>query len=74
MTGRPDAPLRRTLIALFWAIEINLILWLVALGTVFSVDEHGRGIKGVIVVGVIFAILAQHWAYYSVYKRAKEIE
>ena len=65
--------MRRTLKLLFWVIEINLILWVIALGSVFSVDMQGRGVKGVIIAGVVFAILAQHWAYYSVYKRAREI-
>lgn len=66
--------MRRTLKLLFWTIEINLILWVVALGAVFSTNEHGRAAKSVVAVGVIFAILAQHWAYYAVYKRAQEIQ
>jgi hypothetical protein len=66
--------MRRTLKRLFWAVEINLVLWIVALGSVYSADEHGPAAKSVVAIGVVFAILAQHWAYYSVYKRAKGID
>jgi hypothetical protein len=55
------------------AVEINLLLWLATLGAVFSTDERGSSVKGVIIVGVISAVLFQHWAYYSVYRRAKEM-
>lgn len=66
--------MRRTLKLLFWTIEINLILWVVALGAVFSADEHGPTAKSVVAVGLVFAMLAQHWAYYAVYKRAQEMQ
>ncbi len=49
---------------MFWAIEINLIFWLLTLGSVIS-DQMNRSTTGVVVVGFLFAAGFQHWAYYN---------
>jgi len=52
---------------LYWAIEINCILWLVLFGWVMG---HGATtiIKRMIFGAFIFSALLQHWAYYHIYK------
>ena len=64
---------------LFWVAELNLLLWLVVFGSVI-------GIKGAddaemlkyhtyfCIVGLVFAVVLQHWSYYKIYKPAKEIK
>ena len=65
--------MKGTLKRLFVTVEINLILWLIALGMVMAPDENADALKALIVVGIVFAAIAQHWAYYAAYKRAKQM-
>lgn len=60
--------------AMFFAIEINLILWLALLGATISPlaeSPHTRWILPVIGAGLT-AVL-QHWAYYRLYRTTREI-
>jgi hypothetical protein len=65
--------MKGTLKKLFLTVEINLILWLIAFGMIMKSDEDVSGLKTVIIVGVVFAAIVQHWAYYAAYKRAKQM-
>ena len=65
--------MKGTLKKLFMTVEINLILWLVAFGMVMASDNDTRALKTLIVVGVAFTAIVQHWAYYAVYKQAKQM-
>ncbi len=49
---------------LFLAIEVNLILWIVA-GFRTEWDS-------VVVIGLILSAVVQHWAYYSLVRRNQE--
>jgi hypothetical protein len=51
-------------------IEVNLLLWLAAFGVVMS--SNGEMIKPLVILGFIFAVLAQHWAYYAVRRMARD--
>lgn len=57
----------------FWAIEVNLILWVMVVGITFGgqLDEIRKYVVG---AGFIFAALFQHWAYYGLYRAAKRME
>jgi len=52
---------------IFWGIEINLILWLAAFGSVAAGKEWSLP-ASLCVVGVIGSAILQHWAYYHIYK------
>ncbi|UCE60729.1 MAG: hypothetical protein JSU63_03055 [Phycisphaerales bacterium] len=65
--------MKRTLRILFLAVEINLLLWLAVFGMLQAPGAAGSAlIKQLVVAGVAFAAIVQHWAYYAVYKRAKQ--
>ena len=62
---------------LFWVAEINLVLWLMAAGSVIgitasSADAMLQHHKYFCFAGVALAALLQHWAYYHIYKPAKD--
>ena len=66
--------MKGTLRKLVLTVEINLILWLAALGMVMMAsDKDASTLKPLIIVGVAFAAIVQHWAYYAAYKRAKQM-
>ena len=72
--------MRRTLKFMFFAVEVNLVLWLVLAGAAMR-DQLGAepavkmaDIRWVAYVGVGFAIIVQHWAYYALYLRARELD
>ncbi len=65
--------MKGTLKKLFMTVEINLILWLAALAMVMGSDKDAGVLKTLIIVGVAFAAIVQHWAYYAAYKRAKQM-
>ena len=66
--------MKRTLRIMFIAIEINLIMWLLMLG-VTSVTDAGVPSSGTtVLVGLVLAAVVQHWAYYTVYKWAKQMQ
>ena len=47
--------------ALFFAIELNLILWIVA--------AFSTGWDAWVTVGLVVSAVVQHWAYYSLVRR-----
>ncbi len=47
----------------FFVVELNLVFWLVALGSVLSTDIHGWPLWTTI-SGFLFAVIWQHQAYY----------
>jgi hypothetical protein len=53
---------------LFFAIEINLILWLVIWGGTRSLPEAGEYTKYAFFIGILLAAVLQHWGYYYLYK------
>jgi hypothetical protein len=55
---------------LFYAIEINLLIWLAVTGAVVmsSADPIVKQMTG---AGAIIAAVIQHWAYYNIYKKLK---
>jgi hypothetical protein len=61
---------------LFGFSEINLILWLCMFGFFMRADftspENVKMAKYFSLVGFILAALLQHWAYYNVYKPARD--
>ena len=63
-----------TQIAMVATIEVNLILWLAMLGCLFS-ESMATHSRSVVIVGLLFAAIAQHWSYYQFRKlvsRTKE--
>lgn len=65
--------MKQTLRKMFLVVEINLILWLAIFGMAFDSYESMRSVTKLALVGLVFAAVAQHWAYYAVYKKAKHI-
>jgi hypothetical protein len=62
----------RQLRGLFTAIEVNLLLWLTVCGALWSsasVEDH---VKYFATAGMIVAAGLQHWAYYNLYRKAKQ--
>ena len=64
--------MERTLKKMFVAIEVNLLLWLAVFGATLGNDAQ-PGAKPLVIVGLVFSAVVQHWAYYACYKKAKEI-
>jgi hypothetical protein len=71
--------MKRKLRVMFLVIEVNLLLWLAVCGMAWanandSAASWWRGGVQVdatlLLVGLIFAALAQHWAYYAIHKEA----
>ena len=61
----------RQLKGLFFTIEVNLVLWIIVATTVWESSAE-RWVKVAATGGCIIAALLQHWAYYNLYKRAKQ--
>ncbi|MBI5865281.1 MAG: hypothetical protein HZB38_12375 [Planctomycetes bacterium] len=64
---------------LFWAIEVNLILWLIAMGHTFAIRSpkldwpgDAKVTAGVVLVGFVWATILQHRAYYSLCRDARD--
>jgi len=55
----------------FYFVEINLVLWLIALGSVLSLDVD-RKLLWPVVAGFVFAAIGQHQAFYQ-RKREREV-
>ncbi len=72
--------MKRKLGIMFLVTELNLVLWLVVLGMAAGSIEEGdqaawwnavAEVKlSVVLIGVAFAAIVQHWAYYAVHKEA----
>ncbi len=58
---------------LFSCIEINLVLWLVVLGTIKD-GNVSKNDKILFFGCFIFAALLQHWAYYNLYKTTRNVK
>ena len=56
---------------LFFAIEVNLVLWIIVAGTVYQSSAELFA-KVATVAGFLLATILQHWAYYHLYRRAKQ--
>jgi hypothetical protein len=56
---------------LFAVIEVNVLLWLVVCGAVWSssVAQETKVFAG---AGMVISALLQHWAYYNLYRKTKE--
>ncbi|HNQ21891.1 MAG TPA: hypothetical protein PKK06_02240 [Phycisphaerae bacterium] len=65
--------MRRTLRLMFLAVEVNLILWIMAWALSTPKDESFVSASTMALVGLGFAAIVQHWAYYAVYKKAKQM-
>ncbi len=57
---------------LFMTIEVNLVIWLLLCGALWSSATVSPQIKQWASFGMFVAALLQHWAYYDLYKTAKE--
>ena len=73
-TSPEDLPVNQTLKALFLTVEVNLLLWLAALGLVLGAGEDVGALRTLIIVGTVFAAIAQHWAYYAVRRQTKQTQ
>jgi len=49
---------------LYFAIELNLILWLALIGVLFATGTDVGTVKTIAIVGVVLSALVQHCAYY----------
>ncbi len=75
--------MKRTLRVMFLTVEINLLLWLVVAGAALA-RGHVSGESWLdiavpvnrllIFIGLGFSMIIQHWAYYAVYRKARELE
>ena len=66
--------MKRTLRIMFLVVEINLILWIVMWGMTGRSEESMKSVNTMAFVGFAFAVVVQHWAYYAVYKKAKQMQ
>ncbi|MEI6421619.1 MAG: hypothetical protein WCP55_05325 [Lentisphaerota bacterium] len=57
---------------LFMAIELNLVIWLFLCCALWSSTTVSPQIQYWAPFGMLVAALLQHWAYYDLYKTAKE--
>lgn len=57
---------------LFTTIEINVLIWLSVCGAIWSSPSVEPHVKHFATAGMVIAALLQHWAYYNIYRRAKE--
>ena len=62
--------MKRKLWIMFMTVEVNLILWLAVCGNAWTNNQ--RVDTALLWVGLAFSIVVQHWAYYSIYKAAKQ--
>lgn len=73
--------MRRTLLLMFFAVEVNLLLWLALLGmlltgraTTENPPNSASDAGWMAGVGVAFAAIVQHWAYYALCRRARDLD
>lgn len=62
----------RQLRRLFFAIEVNLLLWLGVCAALWSSDSVEAYVKQFATAGAIVSVLLQHWAYHNLYQRSKK--
>ncbi len=55
---------------LWLMIEVNAVLWLIALGMVVEVPDSS--VKVIVIAGLIVGAILHHWAYYGIYKPSKK--
>lgn len=63
---------------MLWAIEINLVFWLMLLGNALSSSGDRQLISGlvqvdgrIVVIGAAVAAILQHWAYYRLKRQIR---
>ncbi|MCK5534878.1 hypothetical protein KAI68_07150 [bacterium] len=58
---------------MYLVVEVNLILWGIVLGQLLFNSENVdfTTLNFTVFVGFVFAVVAQHWAYYNLYKKNK---
>jgi len=54
---------------LFFAIEVNLVMWLAVLGILVSKPPDVGAAKVTALIGCALAAIVQHWAYYTIRKK-----
>lgn len=58
--------------AMFFAIEINLILWMAVLGGALTSNPESPETRWILpTIGAGLAAILQHWAYYRLYRTVK---
>lgn len=62
----------RQLKGLFAAIEINVLIWLLVCVMLWLSPGVERKVRHLATGGMIVASLLQHWAYYNLYRRARD--
>jgi len=72
--------MKRKLRTMFLAVEVNLLLWLALAGMAWT-NAHETGGSwwrgparvdaSLLLIGVGFSLIAQHWAYYAIHKAAE---
>lgn len=73
--------MKRRLRTMFLVVEMNLLLWLAICGMAWANADSGaswwRGARQVdatlLLVGVGFAAIVQHWAYYAIRREADKL-
>jgi len=72
--------MRRLLKLTFLTVEVNLLLWLAMAGVTLRHNATPGGaahsavdLRWLAFIGVAFAAVVQHWAYYALYRRAREL-
>ncbi len=75
--------MKRNLRTMFLCVEINLLMWIMLCGMAWSAarDRATSWVGGdavvsgkLLLVGLVFAAIIQHWAYYSVRKAANNLD
>ena len=54
---------------MFFSIEVNLLLWLAVVGTLFANPLDVSQARTTTIIGCGIAAVIQHWAYYNIYKK-----
>ena len=74
--------MKRNLRTMFLCVEINLLMWIMLCGMAWqAAGETASWVDGdavvsgkLLLVGLAFAAIIQHWAYYSVRKAADKLD
>ncbi|MBU0638820.1 MAG: hypothetical protein KKB50_08145 [Planctomycetes bacterium] len=66
--------MKRTLRIMFLVVELNLVFWLVIWAMTHGSLASMKSVNTIAFVGLAFAAIVQHWAYYAVYKEAKQMQ
>ena len=61
----------RQIRGVFYAIEVNLLLWIAVVVSVWR-SSAGPFTRQVATAGFVVSAILQHWAYYRLYKKARK--